>query len=122
MTRRDPMVAIYHMLDHARDAWNISQDYTRSDLDTNRLLNLGLVHAVLIIGEAASRVPEDFRSRYPDIPWQRTRSLRNRLVHAYDDTDFDILWDIIQNHIPPLIEQLEDLISKEAPREDWKTC
>lgn len=114
MTRRDPMVAIYHMRDHARDAWEISQDYTRSDLDTNRLLNLGLVRAVVIVGEAASRVPEDFRSRHPQIPWQRTRSLRNRLVHAYDDINFDTLWDIIQNDIPPLIEQLEDLIARET--------
>ncbi len=114
MTRRDPMVAIYHMLDHARDARDISQNYTRSDLDTNRLLNLGLVRAVEVIGEAASRVPEDFRSRYPHIPWRGTRSLRNRLIHAYDEINFDTLWDIIQNDIPPLIDQLEDLIDEET--------
>ena len=114
MTRRDPMVAVYHMRDYARSARNIAQGYSRMDLDSNEMLRLSLIKAVETIGEASSRVPDDFRSQYPDIPWQRTRSLRNRLVHAYDDINFDTLWDIIQDDIPPLIQQLEELIAKET--------
>ena len=115
MTRRDPMVYVFHMMDYSREAVDIAQDYSRTDLDTNRILRFALIKVVETIGEAASRVPDDFRSRYPEIPWQDTRSLRNRLIHEYDRINLDTLWDIIQNHIPPLIEQLEDLISEEAP-------
>ena len=42
--------------------------------------------------------------------------------YEYDRVNLDTLWDIVQNHIPPLIEQLEDLISKEAPIQEWKPC
>ncbi|MXX54080.1 MAG: DUF86 domain-containing protein [Dehalococcoidia bacterium] len=119
MTRRDPMVYVFHMMDYSRDAVDIAQDYSRADLDTNRMLRYALIKAVETIGEAASRVPEDYRTQYPEIPWRETRDLRNRLVHEYDRIDLDTLWNIIQDHIPPLIEQLEDLISQEAPRQDW---
>ncbi len=114
MTKRNPMVYVYHMRDYARDTIELAQSHSRSDMDDNLMLRLALMKAVETVGEAASRVPDDFRSRYPQIPWQETRSIRNRLVHAYDRINFDILWDIIQDDIPPLIEQLEDLISKET--------
>lgn len=114
MTRRDPMVAIYHMRDHTRNTMEMARGHTRADIDNNMVLRYALMKAVETIGEAASRVPGDFRSRYPQIPWQETRSIRNRLVHAYNRINFDTLWDIIQNDIPPLIEQLEDLIVKET--------
>ena len=39
--------------------------------------------------------------------------MRNRLVHGYDDVNLDILWKIIQNDLPPLIEQLKAIVSEE---------
>ena len=113
MTRRNPMVYVYHMRDYARDAMNIAQGYSRADMDSNLMLRLALIKAVETIGEAATRLPDDFRSRHPRIPWRETRSLRNRLVHAYDTVNLDRLWSIIHDDIPPLIEQLEVLIAEE---------
>jgi uncharacterized protein with HEPN domain len=43
-----------------------------------------LERLVEVIGEAASRVPEEFRSRYPEVPWHQTVAIRNRLIHVYD--------------------------------------
>lgn len=113
MTRRDPMVYVYHMRDYAQSAENMAQGYSREDVDSNEMLRLALMKAVEIIGEGASQLPDDFRLLHPEVPWGKMRGLRNRLVHAYDRIDLDALWDIIQRDIPPLIEQLEDLIAKE---------
>jgi len=82
---------------------------TRADLDSNRQLNLALVRLLEIIGEAASRMPEDERTRYPAIPWPQIVSLRNRLIHGYDAVDFDILWQVVTRDLPPLIEVLEKI-------------
>lgn len=81
----------------------------RADLDQDRLLNLALVRLLEIIGEAANRVPEEQRAYLPQIPWPQIVSLRNRLIHGYDEVDFDILWQIVVHDLPPLIEALESL-------------
>ena len=122
MTRRNPMVYVFHMMDYSHEAVNMAQEHSRADLDNNTMFRLALVKAVETIGEAASRVPDELRSQYPEIPWSGTRSLRNRLIHEYDRINLDTLWDIVQNYIPPLIEQLEELISKEASLQSLDPC
>ena len=57
MTRRDPIVAVHHMRDHALEVAELARDRSHADLDADRMLNLALVRLVEIIGEAASRVP-----------------------------------------------------------------
>ncbi|MBI5197642.1 MAG: DUF86 domain-containing protein [Nitrospirae bacterium] len=103
MTRHESMVRLRHMLDHAREAVEMVKGRVRSDLDTDRQLNLSLVRLLEIIGEAASRVPREECDRYPDIPWSDIVGLRNRLIHGYDDVDFDILWQILTDDLPPFI-------------------
>lgn len=110
MSQHDSMVRVHHMLDHAREAAKIAENHSRKDLDTDRMLNLALVRLMEIVGEAASRIPEDFRSRYPDIPWRDIADLRNQLIHGYGTIDFDVLWTIIQDDLPPLIAELEKIV------------
>jgi uncharacterized protein with HEPN domain len=102
------------MLDHAREAAEMARGKTRADLDSNRQLNLALVRLLEIIGEAASRMPEDERAGYPGIPWPQIVSLRNRLIHGYDAVDFDILWQIVTRDLPPLIAALEQTLPPRA--------
>jgi uncharacterized protein with HEPN domain len=66
-----------------------------------------------LIGEAATRVPDDFRQSHPEIPWRMVIATRNRLIHAYLGIDSDIIWSIIRDDIPSLREALEKL-SKES--------
>ena len=114
MSRHDPIVRVHHMLDHAREAVEMVRNRSRTALDTDRMLNLALVRLVEVIGEAASGVPEEFRERYPTVPWRQTVGMRNRLIHGYDTVNFDILWTIIEEDFPPLIKQLEAIIEKET--------
>ncbi len=65
-----------------------------------------------VIGEASRRIPDEFRSRYPDTPWRDIAYLRNRLIHAYETVDFDTLWEIIRDDLPPLIVQLESILAE----------
>ena len=104
MTRRDGHVRIAHMLEHAREAAEMAAGTTREGLDEHRQLNLALVRLLEIVGEAANRVPAEERAHYPEVPWQDIVDLRNRLIHGYDSVDFDILWQILQDDLPKLIE------------------
>ena len=113
MTRHDPIVSVRQMLEHALEAVEMVRGRSRADLDTDRQLNLSLVRLVEIIGEAAARVPEEFRLLQPDVSWRETVGLRNRLIHGYDVIDFDILWAVIREDLPPLIKALEAILSKQ---------
>jgi uncharacterized protein with HEPN domain len=99
------------MLDHAREAVALVQGKRRADLDSDRLLNLALVRLLEIIGEAANRIPEEEQARHAEIPWPQIVSLRNRLIHGYDSVDFDILWQIVTEDLPPLVTSLETIVS-----------
>ena len=103
-------VRLRHMLDHAREAVSMVRGKTRADRETDRQLNLALVRLLEIIGEAAGRISKEDRDRYSNIPWPEIVGLRNRLIHGYDEVDFDILWQIVTRDLPPLIKNLKKLL------------
>ena len=55
-----------------------------------------------IIGEAANRLPEDFKYKYSTIDWFRIIGFRNRIVHDYMGIDYEIVWTIVQKDIDKL--------------------
>jgi uncharacterized protein with HEPN domain len=103
------------MLDHAREAVELAKGKTRADLANTRLLQLGLVRLVEIVGEAAASIARDQRAKYPVIPWQDVMGMRNKLIHEYDRVDLDILWDTVTVELPDLIETLQTILPPEGP-------
>lgn len=110
MSRHDDEPRLRHMMDHAIEAVEMVRDRSRADIHGDRQLNLALVRLLEIVGEAAARVSANTRERDPDIPWQEIVSLRNRLIHGYDEVDLDILWEIVQADLPPLIGRLDRIL------------
>jgi len=78
------------------------------------LFALGLTKLVEIIREAASRVSQKTKDTHPHIPWKQIVGTRNRLVHGYDQIDFDVLWRIVFIELPSLVEQLESILADES--------
>ena len=75
-----------------------------------------LTRLVEIIGEAATRVSPEFRNQYTDVRWRAAIGMRNRLIHAYDQVDLEILWETVTDHLPQLIASLELIIGQsDAP-------
>ncbi len=99
------------MLDAACDAIEFTEGRSRGDLGKDRMLALSLVKLIEIVGEAASRVSPKTQAAHPEIPWPDIVGMRNRLIHAYYDIDLDRVWDTVIDDLPPLIEDLEPLVS-----------
>lgn len=112
MTRHDTDVILDQMRSHAIEAVKILEGKERQDLDQDRLINLALSRLLEIIGEAANRIPEIYQEEHPEIPWRQIISARNRLIHGYDNVDFDILWNIVKIDLPLLISSLDGLLKK----------
>ena len=62
-----------------------------------------------IIGEAASRIPEEVKDKHGEIPWGEIIGMRNRITHAYEAIDTDIVWDTIKTDIPKMLTDLKEL-------------
>jgi uncharacterized protein with HEPN domain len=78
----------------------------RADSRTVRAVELDLI----VIGEAASRIPDEVEERYPHIPWHLMRAMRNRLVHVYFSVDERLLWDTLQNDLPAVRAALQSIL------------
>jgi uncharacterized protein with HEPN domain len=105
--QRDDIITINHILDAARKAIQFAKNRRREDLDEDEMLALSMVHLLEIIGEAANFISENFRERYPQIPWRKMIGLRNRLIHGYFDINLDIVWGTVRYDLPPLVSDLE---------------
>ncbi len=107
---KDDSVRIRHILDAAREAISFADDRSRTDLDTDRKLNLSLVRLLEIIGEAARGISEEFRQSHSDLPWNKMVGMRDRLIHGYFDVNLDVVWETVTQDLPSLITQLEKMV------------
>ena len=110
MSRHDPLVRLRHMLDHAEEAVALLGDMTLVDLKINRERQLALTRLIEIIGEAASKVPDEDQQRFPQLPWREAIGMRHVLAHGYDIIEYAVIWDTIRNNLPPLIVQLREIL------------
>ena len=110
MTRHSTAMRLQHMLDYAREAYEMTRSITRQDLDNDRRLNLAVVRLLEVLGEAAAKVPPEEREKLTGIPWFEIVGLRNRLIHGYDEVNLSMIWEIVQNDLPVLIAELEKVV------------
>ncbi len=68
---------------------------------------------LIIIGEAVKHLPKELQDRYAQVNWRSIAGLRNIVVHEYFGVDEEILWDVITNKVPELLQVVEDILAKE---------
>jgi uncharacterized protein with HEPN domain len=68
--------------------------------------------ALIVIGEAASHVPESAQTSVPNIPWRKMRGMRNIAAHEYFGLDLEALWQTATQDVPALRPLLEQLLAR----------
>ena len=109
MSKREPAI----LLDDIRTAVAKIQRYTAGLEQSAFLADEKTIDAVVrnleIIGEATKQLPNDWKDRHPAIPWSQIAGMRNRIVHDYTAVDLEIVWNILQNSLPELQNQLAQI-------------
>lgn len=78
----------------------------------NLVLKKAVVQSFGVIGEAANQISEEFQKQHPEIDWKGMTGLRNRLIHKYFDINFSQVWEIIEDDIPLLSCQIQEIREK----------
>ena len=102
---RDSMLAI--------DSYLIGID--REKFATDRKTYAATLRELEIIGQAAGKLPEPLKSRYPAVNWRIIKDFRNVLAHEYFAVNLDLVWDIVCRKLPELRRQVELIIANEPP-------
>lgn len=71
----------------------------------------------VVIGEMVDRLSEELRAGNPDVDWNRIKSFRNIVAHDYMGVDADEVWQIIQERVPELRQQVKKILESAAGTE-----
>lgn len=95
-------------------ALNFAQGLSRSGLELEEMRVSAILYQIQIMGEATKRLSQEFREQHPEIPWSRTAGMRDIIAHEYDRIDLDVVWNVIQQSIPELLEMIAPLLPEES--------
>lgn len=118
MTKKDAMRIpdyLEHILEALKRIFDYVEDIGEVGFLTNALIQDAVLRNLEIIGEASNklvRYHDEFIKQYPDVPWEDMYWMRNRISHGYFSIDFEIIWKTIEQDLPTLEEQIQNIYTK----------
>ncbi|MCA9870362.1 MAG: DUF86 domain-containing protein [Anaerolineae bacterium] len=100
-----------HILDEADYLEVQSRDLSIVDFLEDDTLQRAFVRSLEIIGEATKKLPDSVKQAYADVDWRAIAGMRDKLIHDYFGVDYEIVWDVVINRIPPLKVTVERMIA-----------
>ena len=99
------------------DSISAIEEYTNAIMEegfySNRLVQDAVVRRLEIIGEAAKNIDDDFKSKYPEIPWKKIAGMRDIIAHGYFGVKLERIWDTVKQDLPRLKKQIVSAIENE---------
>ena len=109
----DYLDKINHINDEANYLITKSKGLTHDYFIKDETLKRAFVRSLEIIGEAVKKIPKQVCEQYTKIEWNKIAGMRDKLIHHYFGVDYDLVWDIIENHIPKLKETIKLILNEE---------
>lgn len=109
MSKRKPSLLVQDILDSGNKILSYTQNQSFDEfIDDDKTID-AVIRNFEIIGEAANRLPDEFRDKYPSIDWHKIRGFRNRIIHDYFGIDYTIVWEIKTHYLPLMLAELGKL-------------
>ena len=106
----EPRDYVRHILIEADYLIGSSAGLSFDAFAADETLRRAFVRSLEIIGEAAKKIPEDFRAAHPAVEWRAMAGMRDRPIHDYLGIDLELVWDVVQNRIPELRSHLPAIL------------
>ena len=109
MSKRQPHLLIEDIIESCNKILDYTKGLSFDDFTKDSKTIDAVIRNFEIIGEAANRLPENFKDEHQDIDWHKIRGFRNRIVHDYMGIDYSIVWEIKDNFLIKLIAELQQI-------------
>lgn len=109
---RDYILFLQDILTEARYAQQFLHGVTVEQLSENPEKERAVLRSLEIIGEAARNIPESVRKKYPQVEWRKMTGTRDRLIHGYRTVEMQRVWDTVQEDLPVLQSQIEQILAE----------
>ncbi len=110
----DPLSAVLDMIRAIDMAQKLSAGLDEAEFLNDERTQWAIYSQIVILGEAASRLPRGYCDDHAEIPWSAAVGMRHRLVHGYDSVDWVRVWKTLKGDLPPLRRQLKALMPEEG--------
>ena len=114
MSDRDVRLYCADILDSGAAILEFVKDLTFEEFCTDRKTYSAVIREFEIIGEAVGKLPEELKGSHPDVEWQDIKDFRNLLSHEYFGVDLEIVWKIIEDDLPVLIDAIRGIMPAES--------
>lgn len=109
---------VEHMVEAIRLIQSYVDGISREEFFADKKTQQAVVMNILILGEAATQVGNEYpewADQHPEVPWRSMRGMRNRLAHGYFDINLDVVWDTVCISLPELQEKLVEVLKEASP-------
>ncbi len=109
--RKNNLVYLKQMVDYIEKIERYVDGIGFKEFKNNGLLQDGIMRNIELIGETARKLSPLFWEKYKNVlPLAQAVSMRNRLIHEYEDVDLRIVWNTVKIDLPNLKEKVEEII------------
>jgi uncharacterized protein with HEPN domain len=109
----EPREYLRHILAEADYLIGRSSGLSPETFEADETLRRAYARGLEVSGEAAKKLPDEYRARHPQVEWRAMTGMRDRLIHAYFGVDYLLVWDVVMHKIPKLRQQVSEILEAE---------
>jgi len=112
MSERDFNLYLADILDSSVAILEFVRGLSYEEFCNDRKTCSAVIREFEVIGEAVGKLPDELKLRRSDVEWQDIKDFRNLLIHEYFGVDLEIVWKIIREELPVLMDAVREIAGK----------